>query len=247
MHHMTRSTTPHENPTMSKASLSSLMALCAALTACSDGPTTHTLTAPDARPSLGEASADAGGSYTIDEPDAAGSARGDAFAQLAGAQTLGAQLAASPRAASGSRASGHVGLAFPANPGIVSEKYSFVALRTDPATPLAAKGQYHVQYTTGACNTIKIHGDVDCMITFGNTARASGPITRVSRDGVEVPINPNGTHAFWVVVDNGEGAGTPDQVSLARFSNGTIARNFCANGFGIVVFANQEGNVQVRP
>ena len=234
---------------MSKASLASRMVLCAALTACSDSPTTHTLTAPDARPSLSEASADLGGSYTIDGAGYASFASEDAFAQLAGAQMLGAQLAASPRAASGSRASGHVGLTFPANPGIVSEKYSFVALSTDPATPLAAKGQYQVQYTTGAGNTIKIHGDVDCMITFGNTARASGPITRVSRDGVEIPINPNGTHAFWVVVDNGEGAGsgTPDQASLARFSNGTIAQNFCANGFGIVVFANQEGNVQVQP
>jgi len=85
------------------------------------------------------------------------------------------------------------------------------------------------------------------MITFGNTARASGPITRVSRDGVQLPINPNLTHAFWVVVDNGEGSGTPDQASLVNFSNGTIAQNFCANGFGIVVFQNQEGNVQVRP
>jgi hypothetical protein len=233
---------------MSKATLPSLIVLCAALSACSDSPTTHTLTAPDARPSLSEASADLGGSYTIDGMGDAGSAREDAFAQAAGAQMLGAQLAASPRAASGSRASGHVGLTFPANPGIVSENYSFVALSTDPATPLAAKGQYQVQYTNGAGNTIKIHGDVDCMITFGNTARASGPITRVSRDGVEIPINPNGTHAFWVVVDNGEGAasGTRDQVSLARFSNGTIAQNFCANGFGIVVFSNQEGNVQVR-
>lgn len=237
---------------MSKAPLTSLTrltVLCAAVAACSDSPTTRTLTAPDARPSLSEASADLGGSYTVDGPGDAGSASEDAFAQLAGAQMLGAQLAASPRAASGSRASGHVGLTFPANPGIVSENYSFAALSTDPATPLAAKGQYQVQYRTGAGTTIKIHGDVDCMITFGNTARASGPITRVSRDGVQIPINPNLTHVFWVVVDNGEGAGsgTPDQASLARFANGTIARNFCANGFGIVVFANQEGNVQVQP
>ena len=232
---------------MSKASLPSLMVLCAALAACSDSPAARTVTAPDARPSLSEAASDAGVSYTLDGPSDAGLASDDAAMQMAGAQAMGAQLAASAQAASGDRATGHVGLTFPANPGIVSEKYSFAALGTDPAAPLAAKGQYQVQYTTGAGNTIKIHGDVDCMITFGNTARASGPITRVSRDGVELPISPNGTHAFWVVVDNGEGAGTPDQVSLARFSNGTIAQNFCANGFGIVVFANQEGNVQVRP
>ena len=236
---------------MSKASASSLVVLCAALTACADSPTARTVTAPDARLSLSEASADAdagaGASYTVDGSSDAGLAIDDASMQMAGAQVLGAQLAASAQAASGDRATGHVGLTFPANPGIVSEKYSFVALRTDLATPLAAKGQYQVQYTTGAGNTIKIHGDVDCMIKFGNTARASGPITRVSRDGVQIPINPNGTHAFWVVVDNGEGSAAPaDQVSLARFSNATIAQNFCANGFGIVVFSNQEGNVQVR-
>jgi hypothetical protein len=59
--------------------------------ACSDSPTTRTLTAPDARPSLSEASADLGGSYTVDGPGDAGSASEDAFAQLAGAQMLGAQ------------------------------------------------------------------------------------------------------------------------------------------------------------
>jgi hypothetical protein len=232
---------------MSKVSVPSFMVLCAALTACSDSPTARTATAPDAAPSLSVASADAGSSYTVDGSSDADLAIDDASMQMAGAQVLGAQLAASAQAASGDRATGHVGITFPANPGIVTEKYSFAALRTDLATPLAAKGQYQMQYTTGAGTTIKIHGDVDCMITFGNTARASGPITRVSRDGVQIPVNPNLTHAFWVVVDNGEGSSTPpDQASLVRFSNGTIARNFCANGFGIVVFANQEGNVQVR-
>ena len=238
---------------MSKASVPSLFALCAALAACSDSPTTRTLTGPEVRPSLSEAPSDLGVAYTLDGPLDSGLVAEGATAQLAGAQTLGAQilgaqLAASPQAASGSRASGHVGLTFPANPGIVSEKYSFVALSTDPATPLAAKGQYEVMYTTGAGNTIKIHGDVSCMTTFGNNARAAGPITKVWRDGVQMPITAN-THAFWVVVDNGEGAsaGTPDQVSLVRFSNAGIAQTFCATGFLSFVFPNQEGNVQVQP
>jgi hypothetical protein len=224
------------------------MVLCATVTACADSPTARTVTAPDARLSLSEASTDGGVSYMVDGPADAGLTTEDAAMQMAGAQAMGAQLATSAQAASGDRATGHVGLTFPANPGIVSEKYSFVALRTDPATPDAAKGQYEVMYTTGTGTTIKIHGDVSCMNVFGNNARAGGPITKVWRNGVQIPITAN-THAFWVVVENGEGAGagTPDLVSLVRFSNATVAQTFCATGFRSFVFANQEGNVQVQP
>ena len=233
---------------MSKASVANLLVLCAALAACAD--TNGPVTAPDARPALSEAAADVGASYTIDGPIDLGFGSDEASAQLAGAQVLGAQLAASTRSASGSRSSGHVGLTFPVNPGIVSEKYSYVALSTDdPATPLSAKGQWEATYTTGAGNTLRFHGDVSCMITFGNTARVAGPINRIWRDGVQIPLNPNLTHAFWVVVDNGEGvgSGTPDQVSLIRFTNAAIAQGFCATGLGSVVFPNQEGNIQVEP
>ena len=111
-----------------------------------------------------------------------------------------------------------------------------------------------MQYTTGSGIEITIHGDVDCMTTFvgtpgpfgGLTARASGPIRKVWRNNVPAPITA-ATHAYWVVVDNGEGQQIfPDFVSLINFAPAGIAQNFCANGFGIGVFANQEGNVQVR-
>jgi hypothetical protein len=223
------------------------MVLCAALAACSDNTTDRTLTAPDVRREIGESPADLGVAYTLDGPFDFTSASADASAQLAGAQLLGAQLPASPRAASGSRASGHVG--FPSGlpgTGIASEKYSFVALSTDPATPFAAKGQFEATYTTAAGADVKIHGDVVCMLTFGNTARAAGQITKLWRNGVQAPITAN-THAYWVVVDNGEGQGTPDQVSLLRFSNAATAQTYCATGFHSVVFPNQEGNVQVQP
>ena len=232
---------------MSKASVTSLIVCCAALAACADGATTRTVTAPDARPSLSEAPADFGVAYTLDGPLDVGFASEEASAQLAGAQVAGARLAAAPQAASGSRASGHVG--FPSGvpgTGIASEQYSFVALATDPATPFAAKGQFEVMYTTAAGAAIKIHGDVVCMSTFGNTARVAGQITKVWRNGVQSPITAN-THAIWVVVDNGEGQGTSDQVSLMRFSNAGTAQTYCATGFLSVVFANQEGNVQVQP
>ena len=227
---------------MSKVSVPSLMLLCAAMAACSDS----TVTAPRAAASVSETPADIGFAYTIDGELEYGFATEEAMAQLAGAQMLGAQLAASAQSAGGSRSTGHVGL-FTTGPatGIAAEKYSYSALQTDPAT-LAAKGQYEIQYTAVSGTEIKIHGEVSCMIVFGNTARATGPITKVWRNGVQIPITAN-THAFWVVVDNGEGASNPDFVSLARFSNAGVARNFCVNGFGSIVYANQEGNIQVEP
>ena len=232
---------------MSKVSVTSLMVLCAALAACSD--TNGPVTAPDVRPSLSEASTDLGGSYTLDGPVDLGSESETASAQMGASLLAPAQMAASAQSASGSRATGHVG--FPTgwtNTPITSEKYSFSALQTDPAT-LAAKGQFEVAYTTGAplpTGDVRIHGDVVCMIVFGNTSRVVGQITKVWRDGVQSPITAN-THAFWVVVDNGEGASNPDWVSLVRFSNATIAQNYCVNGFGSSVSPNQEGNVQVQP
>jgi hypothetical protein len=222
------------------------MVLCAALAACSD--TNRSVTSPDARPAFNEAPADLGGSYTLDGPSDEAFAFQDAFAQMAGAQQLGAQLAASARAASDSRASGHVGFpagSFPPASVIVNEKYSFVAVSTDPST-LAAKGQFEAQFTQLPGVDIKMHGDVTCMITFGNTARVTAQITKVWRNGVQIPVTAN-THAYWVVVDNGEGStAPPDQVSLLRFNNATVAQNFCVNGFGTFVFPNQEGNVQVQ-
>jgi len=223
---------------MSKLSLTSLVVLCAALAACADSDTARTVTAPDVRPALIEASADINVGFTPDGPFELALPSGDASTQMA----------ASAQAASGSRATGHVG--FPTGwPGttIAFERYSFVALSTDPATPFAAKGQYDLSLVTTAGNTLDVHGDVTCMFTFGNTTRVGGQITRFLRDGVPAPIPPTGTHNIWVVVDNGESAATPDQVSLMRFGPAVAAQTYCATGFLSFVSANQEGNVQVQP
>lgn len=231
---------------MSKGSVTSLIVLCAALTACADSTTNRTPTGPGARGDIGETAGDMGGAYTIDGSSEVGAGSDEAFA-MAGAERLGVQLDAPAQSATGSRSTGHVGL-FTTGPatGIANEKYSYTALQTDPAT-LAAKGQYEIQYTTVTGVEVRIHGEVACMIAFfGNTARAMGPITKVWRNGVQIPITAN-THAFWVVVDNGEGAANPDFVSLMRFGPAALAQNFCNNGFGSQVFANQEGNIQVQP
>jgi hypothetical protein len=214
------------------------MVLCASLAACADSDTARTVTAPDVRPAFSEASADISVGFTPDGPFELALPSGDASTQMA----------ASAQAATGSRASGHVG--FPSGwpgSGITFEKYSFTALSTDPATPFAAKGQYEIELATAAGNTLKVHGDVTCMFTFGNTTRVGGQITQLWRDGVAAPIPPTGTHNIWVVVDNGESAATPDQVSLMRFGPAAAAQTYCATGFLSFVSANQEGNVQVQP
>jgi hypothetical protein len=232
---------------MSKVSFTSIILLGAALAACSNGDSNRALTGPDATAAFNEASADlGGGSYTLDGSSDDAFASQDAFAQLAGAQMLGVQMAASAQAASGDRSSGHVGFpVLPTGTGLASEQYSYVALRTDPATPDAAKGQFEMMYTTTTGNEVKIHGNVVCMNVFGNNARVGGQITKLWRNGVQSPINAN-THAYWVVVDNGEGNANPDQVSLFRFGNAATAQFYCANGFLSFVFPNQQGNVQVR-
>ena len=237
---------------MSKTSFPSLMVLCAALVACSDGDTSRRVTAPDVGPAFSDAPADIGVAFTPDGPFDFTFPSDDASAllaaaQLPGAQLAGAQLAAATQAASGSRASGHVG--FPSGVpglGIATENYSFVALSTDPATPFAAKGEYELMLTTVTGVTNKVHGSVICMGITGNTARIAGQITKVWRNGVQVPITAN-THAFWVVIDNGEGPATPDQVSLMGFQTAPVAATHCAVGTPTIVFPNQEGNVQVQP
>jgi hypothetical protein len=232
---------------MSKVSRTSVVALCAALAACSDDVANRSPTAPDAGPALSEAPADLGLAFTLDGPFDFGFAGEDASAQLAGAEALGAQPAAAPQAAGGSRASGHVG--FPSGlpgVGLADESYSFVALGTDPATPFAAKGEYELMLTTVTGVTNKVHGNVICMGITGNTARIAGQITKAWRNGVQIPI-PARTHNVWVVIDNGEGQTTPDQVSPMGFQTAPVAATHCATGTPTVVFLNQQGEVQVQP
>ena len=210
------------------------MMLCAALAACADTATNRTMTAPDVRPTLSEAPADFSVGFTYDGP----------FDVAFGAEAAATQMAAAAQAASGGRASGHVGLNLPASPGVVSEKYSFVALSADPSTPFAAKGQYEMQLTTATGRTNKVQGDIICMGITGSTARIGGQITKIWVNNVQVPI-AGPTHNIWVVVDNGQA--TPDQVSLMQYTIAPGAQAHCATGLPSVVFANQEGEVQVQP
>ena len=226
---------------MSKASFARLVVLCAALAACSDAGT-RAVTAPEAGPSLSEASADYNLGYSVDEPFSGSLAAEETFAQLGAVQ-----MAASAQAAGGGRASGHVGFPFGLpGLGLASEKYSFVALTTDAST-FAAKGEYELQLTTVTGRQNRIHGDVVCMGITGNTARVAGQIRQLWVNNVQVPIPVAPTHNYWVVIDNGEGQATVDFVSPMAFTIAAGAQAHCAAGLPSVVFPLQEGNVQVQP
>jgi hypothetical protein len=156
-------------------------------------------------------------------------------------------MAASTQAATGGRASGHVALTFsPPWFNLASESYSFVALRTDPLTPFAAKGQYDMTLTTGTGVLQEFHGEVVCMAVVGNTARIVGQLTSVVVNGIPRQINPNASHNIWNVTDNGEGPGT-DTASPMIFFPAAIAPLHCATDFIPPQSANQEGNIQVQP
>ena len=223
---------------MSKVRVTSLMVLCAALAACTDGDTNRTLTAPDAGPALNEAPTNLRGGATVDGP----------FDVTLAPEAASRQMAASVRAAAGGRASGHVGLTlgFGFFTNIASEKYSFVALSTDPLTPFAAKGQYDMTLTTATGVVQKFHGEVICMSIVGNTARIAGQLTSVVINGIPRPINPAASHNIWSVTDNGEGQGTTDTASPMIFFPAAVAPLHCATDFIPQQFANQAGNVQVR-
>jgi hypothetical protein len=216
------------------------MVLCAALAACSDGKETNGLmTAPDARRALNEVPADLRGAATVDGP----------FDLTFAREAPSTQMAASAQAASGGRASGHVGLTlgFGFFTNIASEEYSFVALRTDPLTPSAAKGQYDMTLTTATGVVQEFHGEVICMTTVGNSARVVGQLTSVVVNGIPRAINPAASHNIWNVTDNGEGQGTTDTASPMIFFPAAVAPLHCATDFIPPQFPTQAGNVQVQP
>jgi hypothetical protein len=224
---------------MSKISIASYMVLCTVVAACSNSDTNRSMTAPDVSPSFNATSVEKVGSGMIDGPFdiALGNA---GFTQMA--------AAASPNAASGSRASGHVYLTLGSGffTTIAHEQYSFVALRTDPSTPFAAKGQYNMTLTTTTGVVQEFKGNVICMGVTGNKARMAGELTSVVVNGIPRAINPNQSHNIWTVADNGEGQGMSDLVSPMIFFNAATAPLHCASDFIPPQFLNEQGNTQVR-
>jgi hypothetical protein len=218
---------------MSKVSVSGFMALCVALAACSDSSVSPAVTSPNSRAALSEASADYAVSYIDD-----GSVDVNLALETA-AQS--AQLAASAQTIV-NRASGHVGFNSGLPIGLASEQYSFVALNSATGT----KGEYEMTLTTVAGRQNKVHGNVICMNTVGNTTTIAGIITALWVNNVPTPIPAAPTHNVWTVVDNGEGQGTVDSASPMGYSIAPGAAFHCTTGISQPMFPIQQGEIQVR-
>lgn len=204
---------------MSNVRFTSILALCAALAACSDRPANRDITAPDATPLFAVG--------TLSEGSATDLATGEAVVSTS---DVGAE-----QAATGGRASGRADLTFSTTFG---EQYSFIALST--AGPLfAAKGQFQGKIQFGSA-TYDLHAEVNCLrIIPPNRAVVSGPLTKFTIDGQPQPMNFD---ILFEVQDNGEGNPTVDLGSaLAGVSSGIQACRL----FQFSQRPSQDGNIQV--
>jgi hypothetical protein len=205
---------------MSNIRFTGLLALCAVLAACSDSPTSRSIAPPRTAPSFDVlTNADPFGLRTVD---------------LSALGEIGTE-----QAATGGRASGHADI--PTFAGTFRDHYSFVALST--AALFGAKGEFEGGYDLVAGGlTVRIHGDVDCLVIMGNQAWVSGPIEEYIVNGVPLPTT---NRQFLIrVIDNGEGANDPpDQASF-------IAEPFvpqtCRNRAPLILSQNERGNIQVQ-
>jgi hypothetical protein len=160
-------------------------------------------------------------------------------------EVLASEDPSAQQAATGGRATGHVGFTTPFLT-VATEKYSFVALSTEPPPPFAAKGEFELNLMTILGVENKAHAEVICLSVVGNRARIAARIRKLWVNNVQRPLPPGGLFNFWTVQDNGEGQGTPDMASLARFTiNEAAARFHCAVGFMLESLPIDEGNVQV--
>ena len=119
--------------------------------------------------------------------------------------------------------------------------------------PAAANGEFNFQGVISGVNS-HVHGDVICygISPDGKSAHVAG---RVTNSDLFEP----GTEMVWGVRDNGEGSGTPDEVTNLRTAGFTIpgpiepmvitAQAYCNPGLSFVevMFPTQTGNVQVHP
>lgn len=216
---------------MAKIRVAGVIALTLVLGACDRTTIGPDITAPDHGAPVLNAVPDGGFGTTADGP----------FDEVFTPEDPSAQ-----QAATGGRASGHVGFTFatPFLGVVVSEKYSFVALSTEPPPPFAAKGQYEFHVVTTTVEN-RAHGEVICLSIVGNRARVAGVVRKLWVNNVQRPLPPAGLFNFWTVQDNGEGQDPPDLASLVRFASEAAARFHCAVGVPLEQLPNQEGNIQV--
>jgi hypothetical protein len=87
----------------------------------------------------------------------------------------------------------------------------------------------------------RIHADIDCLRFISpNRAIMSGPIRHSTN-----PVFVVGTHGFFIVTDNGEGAGDPEDTISNYF--GPVRPQGCEIPFNLVERPIEGGNIQLKP
>ena len=118
------------------------------------------------------------------------------------------------------------------------EKYTQSAIRHADGT---FSGEFELKSEQGT--GLRIHGDVVCFKVIGNTAYLAGVIDQ-SDDPEGAPV---GSYVLWSVVDNGEGANSPpDLTSDFYVLPPDLVALQCTEGIDLGAFPVVNGNLQVH-
>ena len=167
---------------------------------------------------------------------------------VTGEALLAAPGADAQQSTTGGRASGHAEISRVVGTTPIAEKYSFIALSTEPSAsqPFAAKGEIDAITTATLPTRVSnrsLHADITCLRIVGNTAVASGPLERFVVDGQPVSFQP-GLQLVFRVEDNGEGGGgTVDQASRIVL---TLSARAACEFFPLQTDPSERANIQVQ-
>jgi hypothetical protein len=211
---------------MPKTPITLLFGLTIAIAACSDSVTNPSVATPDASPAFD-------GGVDLPSTDA----------------SCASCHAAVGEPASGGAAGGHSQIN---RPGFIAgttttETVSFIALSTVSSltSPFAAKGQLqakNVRHGAGPFE-VHLHARIDCLRISGTIAWVSGPLTRWTINGQELPVE--GVQVLYKVRDNGWGSwGSPPDEASSILTSG-VPGPICATS-DVPIFESVEGNIWVR-
>jgi hypothetical protein len=116
------------------------------------------------------------------------------------------------------------------------EKYSQSAIKHSDGS---VSGEFELKSEQDG--GLRVHGSLVCFTVVGNTARLAGLVESSTEPSFE------GFHAVWTVVDNGEGANDPPDLTSDFFLASAVQAQFhCNVGFNLGATPVLSGNLQVH-
>lgn len=118
------------------------------------------------------------------------------------------------------------------------ERYSQSAIRH-------ADGSFSGEFELSSqqAGSLRIHGDVVCFHIVGNTAYLAGIVDQSNYEGVTP-----GSYVVWNVIDNGEGANDPPDLTSDFWEVSPEGATFqCTQGIEFFTLPVVSGNLQVHP